>query len=209
MKNAKTLVKIEMLGPGLNARHRGLSPSIHKFGNELIASGLRLGFPVLAKYVQTGERHWGEACLAMLKDYHRGLEAEVQAKGWVEQFAEPPAFLPVYRKHLIAGREAQVRRVGKGSAGGEDFELGPVDEQADFQAAIGIRFEGFTLFRAKPAHFFLELAREFSVIYSKALRLKCRCIVLPQIQHKRRRDGIIDHWNKQPSARIPTEGPTF
>ena len=59
--------------------------------------------PVLAKFVQTGEQHWGEACIAMLQDYHRALEAEVKAKGWVEQFAEPPAFLPVYRKHLIAG----------------------------------------------------------------------------------------------------------
>ena len=34
---------------------------------------------------------------------HRALKVEVQAKGWVEQFAEPPAFLPVYRKYLIAG----------------------------------------------------------------------------------------------------------
>jgi hypothetical protein len=66
-------------------------------------SGPTLLLPSLAKYVQTGERHWGEACIAMLKDYRRALEAEVNAKGWVEQFAEPPAFLPVYRKHLIAG----------------------------------------------------------------------------------------------------------
>ena len=66
-------------------------------------SGPTLMLPALAKFVQTGQRHWGEACVAMLKDYHRALKAEVKAKGWVEQFAEPPAFLPVYRKHLIVG----------------------------------------------------------------------------------------------------------
>ena len=65
-------------------------------------SGPTLLLPALAKLVQTGEKRWGEACVAMLKDYHRAMEAEVRAKGWVEQFAEPPAFLPVYRKHLIA-----------------------------------------------------------------------------------------------------------
>ena len=66
-------------------------------------SGPTLLLPSLAKFVQSGEEHWGEACVAMLKDYHQALKAEVEAKGWVEQFAEPPAFLPVYRKHLIAG----------------------------------------------------------------------------------------------------------
>lgn len=66
-------------------------------------SGPTLLLPTLAKFVQTGQRHWGEACVAMLQDYHRALQVEIQTKGWVEQFAEPPAFLPVYRRHLIAG----------------------------------------------------------------------------------------------------------
>ena len=66
-------------------------------------SGPTLLLPSLAKYIETGERRWGEACITMLKDSQAQLEAEVKAKGWVEQFAEPPAFLPVYRKHLIAG----------------------------------------------------------------------------------------------------------
>ncbi|MCA9264812.1 MAG: hypothetical protein KDA60_13225, partial [Planctomycetales bacterium] len=70
---------------------------------QLGLSGPTMLLPVLAKFVQTGERRWGEACIAMLQDYHRALNVEIQAKGWVEQFAEPPAFLPVYRKHLIAG----------------------------------------------------------------------------------------------------------
>ena len=69
---------------------------------ELGMSGPTLLLPTLAKFVQTGQRQWGDACVAMLKDYHRALKVEIEAKGWVEQFAEPPAFLPVYRKHLIA-----------------------------------------------------------------------------------------------------------
>jgi len=59
--------------------------------------------PVLAKYVQTGSAEWGRACIDMLKDYRRALEKEVAQKGWTEQFAEPPAYVPLYRKYLIAG----------------------------------------------------------------------------------------------------------
>jgi hypothetical protein len=59
--------------------------------------------PALAKYVQAGERRWGESCIAMLKDFHRALEAEVKEKGWTEQFNDPPAYLPVYRRYLIEG----------------------------------------------------------------------------------------------------------
>ena len=59
--------------------------------------------PALAKYVQTGNSFWGEACIVMLKDFHAALQREVNDKGWTEQFAEPPAFLPLYRKYLIDG----------------------------------------------------------------------------------------------------------
>ena len=59
--------------------------------------------PVLVKYVQTGERRWGEALIAMLKDWHRATLEEVAKKGWTEQFIEEPAFIPLYRKYLIAG----------------------------------------------------------------------------------------------------------
>lgn len=65
--------------------------------------GPTLLLPVLAKYVQTKDARWGQACIAMLKDYHRAFKVEIEAKGWVEQFAEPPAFIPVYRKHLLDG----------------------------------------------------------------------------------------------------------
>lgn len=65
--------------------------------------GPTLLLPVLAKYVQTKDARWRQACIAMLKDYHRAFKVEIEAKGWVEQFAEPPAFIPVYRKHLLDG----------------------------------------------------------------------------------------------------------
>ena len=65
--------------------------------------GLARLLPSLAKYVQTGDARWGRACITMLKDCQRALEAEVAQKGWTEHFAEPPAFIPLYRKHLIAG----------------------------------------------------------------------------------------------------------
>ena len=53
--------------------------------------GLRaaLLLPSLAKYVQTGNSFWGEACIVMLKDFHVALQREVKEKGWTEQFAEP------------------------------------------------------------------------------------------------------------------------
>jgi hypothetical protein len=59
--------------------------------------------PVLVKYVETGEKHWGEAIITMLQDWHRAMLEEVAQKGWTEQFIEEPCFIPLYRKHLIAG----------------------------------------------------------------------------------------------------------
>lgn len=57
--------------------------------------------PVLAKYVKTGEDKWGQACIAMLKDFHGGIQEEVKSKGWTERFIEESAFIPIYRKYLI------------------------------------------------------------------------------------------------------------
>ncbi|MCX8496735.1 MAG: hypothetical protein ORN51_11185 [Akkermansiaceae bacterium] len=56
--------------------------------------------PVLAKFAQTGEAKWGEACVTMLKDFHQALKAEVVKKGWNELFMEAPATLPLYRRIL-------------------------------------------------------------------------------------------------------------
>ena len=66
-------------------------------------SGPRDLLGVLAQFVLTGDRKWGLACVEMLQDFRRALEREIEAKGWTEQFAEPPAFVPLYRKYLIRG----------------------------------------------------------------------------------------------------------
>jgi len=39
-------------------------------------SGLTQLLPSLAKFIQTGERRWGEACIAILQDFHRALEQD-------------------------------------------------------------------------------------------------------------------------------------
>ncbi len=66
-------------------------------------SGPQSFMPVLAKYVETGNRRLGRAIITMLKDFHRALREEVARKGWFWQFIEEPAFIPLYRKHLMAG----------------------------------------------------------------------------------------------------------
>lgn len=67
------------------------------------SSGVQRFLPVLVRYVQTGERRHGEAIITMLKDWHRAMLEEVAGKGWTEQFIEEPCFIPLYRKHLLAG----------------------------------------------------------------------------------------------------------
>ena len=66
-------------------------------------SGVQQFMPVLVKYVQTGERRYGEAIIAMLRDWHRAMMEEVSRDGWTWRFIEEPCYLPLYRKHLIAG----------------------------------------------------------------------------------------------------------
>ncbi len=66
-------------------------------------AGLAELLGALAKYVQTGDDRWGQACIAMLKEFHRATVEEVGQKGWSEQFAVPPALIPVYRRFLIDG----------------------------------------------------------------------------------------------------------
>ena len=59
--------------------------------------------PVLAKYLQTGDTQWSDACIAMLKAFHEELLRQVADKNWFWQFEHPAALIPIYRKHLIAG----------------------------------------------------------------------------------------------------------
>jgi len=66
-------------------------------------SGAQQFLPVLVKFVQTGERRYGEAIVTMLKDWHRAMMEEVAKDGWTWRFIEEPCYIPLYRKHLIAG----------------------------------------------------------------------------------------------------------
>lgn len=59
--------------------------------------------PVLVRYLKTGEQRYGVAIIEMLKSWHRATLASIKKQGWTEQFIEEPAFIPLYRKHLIQG----------------------------------------------------------------------------------------------------------
>lgn len=59
--------------------------------------------PVLAKYVQTGDREWSEACISMLKAFHMEMLKQVAEHKWFWQFEHPAALVPLYRKHLVEG----------------------------------------------------------------------------------------------------------
>lgn len=65
--------------------------------------GVQQYLPVLVRYVQTGDRRHGEAIVAMLKDWHRAMREEVAREGWTWRYIEEPCFIPLYRKHLVAG----------------------------------------------------------------------------------------------------------
>ena len=66
-------------------------------------SGPQAFMPVLAKYVQTGDRIWGRACVAMLKAFHQEMRKQITERKWFWQFEHPATLIPLYRKHLIAG----------------------------------------------------------------------------------------------------------
>ena len=57
----------------------------------------------LAKYVQTKDPKWGNACLAMLHAYDKWVRDEVKRNGWHSQFIVEPRFLGLYRKYLTEG----------------------------------------------------------------------------------------------------------
>lgn len=63
--------------------------------------GPRHLMPVLAKFVQSGDRKYGEACIAMLKAYHEWLRSEVARIGWHEQFMFEPGYIGLYRRYLM------------------------------------------------------------------------------------------------------------
>ena len=59
--------------------------------------------PVLAKYVQSGEKRWAEACVEMLKQYHTALKKRVEEDKWIWDFEWPAVLFPLYRQHLMEG----------------------------------------------------------------------------------------------------------
>lgn len=65
--------------------------------------GPRHLMPVLAKYVQTGDAKYGQACLAMLKDYEQWMRAAVKKDGWHSNYMHEPTLLGLYARHLSQG----------------------------------------------------------------------------------------------------------
>lgn len=65
--------------------------------------GPRAFMPVLVKYVQTGDTMWADACIAMLKAFHKEMERQVAERKWFWQFEHPAALIPLYRRYLVKG----------------------------------------------------------------------------------------------------------
>ena len=65
--------------------------------------GPREFMPALAKYVQTGDAAWADACIAMLKAFHAELQKQVAERKWFWQFEHPSPLIPLYRQYLIRG----------------------------------------------------------------------------------------------------------
>ncbi|MGA1015767.1 MAG: hypothetical protein ACO3VS_11535, partial [Limisphaerales bacterium] len=59
--------------------------------------------PILAKYVQSGEKRWAEVCVEMLKQYHTALKKRVEEDKWIWDFEWPAVLFPLYRQHLMEG----------------------------------------------------------------------------------------------------------
>lgn len=59
--------------------------------------------PVLAAYVKTGERRYGDACITMLKAYHESLKQAVAKDGWHSNYMDEPGYIGLYRRYLTKG----------------------------------------------------------------------------------------------------------
>lgn len=59
--------------------------------------------PLLAKYVHDNDVVAGQQCLEALKVFYEALQADVQAKGWNEQFIDEPSYIGLYRRYLTEG----------------------------------------------------------------------------------------------------------
>ncbi len=65
--------------------------------------GPRHLMPVLAKYVQTGDPKWGQACITMLKAYDQWMREEVKKTGWHSNYMHEPTMIGLYARHLSQG----------------------------------------------------------------------------------------------------------
>ncbi len=65
--------------------------------------GPRAFLPILAKYVESGDARWANACIAMLKAYRLAMEERVKQDGWISDFEMPAVVIPIYRKYLLEG----------------------------------------------------------------------------------------------------------
>ena len=68
--------------------------------------GPRHLMPVLAKYVQTGDAKYGQACVTMLQDYDRWMREETQKTGWHSNYMHEPTLIGLYARYLVPGRTA-------------------------------------------------------------------------------------------------------
>ncbi|MCA9189044.1 MAG: hypothetical protein KDA99_25645 [Planctomycetales bacterium] len=74
-------------------------------------NGPTVFMPVLAKFVQTGNTKWADACIAMLHDCHEDMKQQVAERKWVWQFEHPSALIPLYRQRLMANGAMQADEV--------------------------------------------------------------------------------------------------
>jgi len=65
--------------------------------------GPRHFMPVLAKYVESGDLAYGNACIQMLKTFDTWIRKDVAEKGWQSMFCEEFGYIGLYR-HVLADR---------------------------------------------------------------------------------------------------------
>ena len=65
--------------------------------------GPRHFMPVLAKYVQTGDAKWGQACITMLKAFDQWTRDEVRKSRWHTNYMFEPTMIGMYARYLSKG----------------------------------------------------------------------------------------------------------
>lgn len=81
------------------SRHFGYADHAETHG----VYGPRHYLPVLAKYVQSGEEKYGQACLRMLEQFDNVVREKAAKDGWHEMFGPELPYLGIYRRYLVSG----------------------------------------------------------------------------------------------------------